>query len=122
MADATRREHEVAEAAIAEARSVHSAVESKVDVLLVHADASTTHAVELLSEHVQKTVADTEAKTSCSVRTVVQRLEQEIAAAVMSTTVTAEITMRTVVEEMRRDVQAQIEQNRIDTLRKSEEE
>ena len=39
--------------------------------------------------------------------------------AASSTAVTAEVTTRTAVEGMRRDVQAQIEQNRVDALRKS---
>ena len=51
----------------------------------------------------------------------VQQLEKEITAAAMSTTATAEITMRTVVEGVRRDIQAQIDQNRADTLRTTDE-
>ena len=121
VADATRRAPEVAEAAIAEVRSMHDEVKSKVAELSAHADASTMHAVEVLSEHIQKMAVDTEVKMSCNVGTVVQQLEQEVATAATSTAVMAEIMMRTIVEGMRRDVQVQIEQNRTDTLHRSEE-
>ena len=47
--DATRQAHEIAEAAIAEAKSVHSVVESEVAYLTARADASTVHVVEVLS-------------------------------------------------------------------------
>ena len=104
VADATRRAREVAEAAIAEVRSVHGATKSKLVALSAHPDVSTAHTVEVLSEHIQKTAADTKARMSCTIGTVVQQLEQEIAAATMSTAVTAEITTCTVVEGMRRDV------------------
>ena len=95
---------------------MHGAVESRVAAILACADASAAHVVEVLSEHVQKSVAETEAKTSRTVGMVVQQLEQEIATAAM-----AKITTRTAVEGMRRDVQAQIDQNRADTLRRTEE-
>ena len=62
VADETCRAREIAESAIAEARSVHGVVESQVAALLARADESTVHAVEVLSEQVQRTVAETEAK------------------------------------------------------------
>ena len=40
---------------------------------------------------------------------------------VTSTTTTAEVTTRTVVEGVRRDIQVQIEQNRVDDLRREQE-
>ena len=43
VADQTRRAREVAEAAIAEARSVHGAVKSRVAAISAHADASAAH-------------------------------------------------------------------------------
>ena len=95
---------------------MHGVVESRFAAILARADASAAHAVKVLSEHVQKSVAEIEAKTSRTVGTVVQQLEQEIA-----TAATAKITTRTAVEGMRRDVQAQIDQNRADTLHKIEE-
>ena len=77
--------------------------------------------VEVLSEHVQRMAVETEAKTSRTVGTVVQQLEKEITAAATSAAAIAEVTTRTVVEGVRRDVQAQIDQNRADTLRKTDE-
>ena len=62
VADETRCAHEVAEAAIAEARSVHGTVENRVAELSARADESTTHAVEVLTEQVRQTAAETEAK------------------------------------------------------------
>ena len=67
VADETRRAREVAEATIAEARSVHGAVESRVAALSVRADESTTHAVEVLTERMRQTAAETEAKASQTV-------------------------------------------------------
>ena len=48
VADETRRAREVAEAAIAEARSVHGEVHSKVASLTARANASTMYTVEVL--------------------------------------------------------------------------
>ena len=106
---------------VAEARSVHGVVKSRVAVISARADASAAHVVEVLSKHVQKSAAETEATMLRTVGTVVQQLEQEIAVAATSTAATAEITMRTAVDGMRRDVQAQIDQNRADTLCRTEE-
>ena len=53
VADETHRTRKVAEATIAEARSVHGAVESRVAALSARADESAAHTVEVLSEHVQ---------------------------------------------------------------------
>ena len=72
VVDETRRARKVAEATIAEARSVHGAVESPVAALLARAAESATQTVEVLSEHVQRMAAETEAKTSQTVGTVVQ--------------------------------------------------
>ena len=54
VADAMRQAREIAEAAIAEVKSIHSAVESEVALLMACADASTAHAVEVLSGRVQE--------------------------------------------------------------------
>ena len=64
VADETRRVRKIAESAIAEARSMHGMVESRVAALSAHVDESTAHAVEVLSEQVQQTAAETEAKVS----------------------------------------------------------
>ena len=121
VADETRRAREVAEAAIAEARSVHGEVQSKVASLTAHANASAAHAVEVLSGRVQEVAEHSQAQTSCVAVAVAQQLEKEIEAAAMSTATTAEIQTRTAVEGMRRDVQAQIEQTRVDAQRRDEE-
>ena len=121
VAGETRRAREIAESAIAEARSVHGAVESRVAALSARADESTARVVEVLTEQVQKATAETEAKASRTVGTIVQQLEKEITVAATSTAATAEITTRTVAEGLRKDVQAQIDQNRADTLRKTDE-
>ena len=54
VVDETQRAREVAEAAIAEAKFVHGEVQSKVASLTARADASTAHAVEVLSGRVQE--------------------------------------------------------------------
>ena len=54
----------VAEATITEARSVHGEVKSQVASLSACADEGIAHAVELLTEQVQQTAAETEAKAS----------------------------------------------------------
>ena len=54
VADETRRAHEVAEAVIAEARSVHGEVQSKVASLTARANASTAHVIEVLTGCVQE--------------------------------------------------------------------
>ena len=116
VADEIRRVRKVAETAIAEARSVHGAVESRVAALSARADESTVHAMEFLTEQVRQTVAETEAKVSRTVGTIVQQLEKEITAAATSATAMAEVTTLTMVEGVRRDVQAQMDKNRVDTL------
>ena len=121
VADETCRARKVVEAAIAEMRSVHGAVESRVAALSAHANESTSHVVEVLTEQVQRTAAETEAKASQTVGTIVQQLEKEITAATTSTATTAELATRMIVEGVKRDVQAQIDQNRVDTLHKANE-
>ena len=97
VADAT---HEIAEAASAEAKSVHSAVESEVASLMARANASTAHAVEVLSGRVQKVAAHSDAQTSRVAKAVTRQLESEIQAAAMSTAATAELHTRAAVEGM----------------------
>ena len=50
-----------AEAAIVEAKSMHSVVESEVASLMARANASTAHAVEVLLGQVQEVVAHSDA-------------------------------------------------------------
>ena len=107
----------IVEVAIAEAKSVHGEIESKVSSLVAQAVASTAHVTDALSNCVGELAAETEAKTSHTIGTIAQQLEQEIIAAASSTAAMAEVTSRMAVEGMHRDVQAQIEQNRMDALR-----
>ena len=95
---------------------MHGAVESRVAALSARADESTMHTVEVLTEQMRQTAAETEAKVSRTVGTVVQQLEQEITAVAMSPAATAQVTTRTMVEGVKRDVQAQMDKNRADTF------
>ena len=98
VADETRRAREVAEAAIAEAKSVHREVQSKVASLTARADVSTAHAVEVLSGRVQEVAEQSQAQTSRVVVAVAQQLGKEIEAAASSIAATTEIYTRTAVE------------------------
>ena len=121
VVEETRHVRGVAEAAIAEANSVHDAVESKVASLMAYAKASTAHITGVLSKRVEEVAAHSEAQVSRVAEVVTQQLEKEIQAAVTSTAMTAKVQMCIVVEGMRRDVQAQIEQNRMDTQHRDKE-
>ena len=81
---------------------------------MVHANASTAHAIEVLSGRMGEVAEHSQVQTLRVAVAVAQQLEKEIEAAATSTAVTAEIQMRTAVEWMRRDIQAQIDQNRAD--------
>ena len=83
--------HEVTEAAIDEVRSVHREVQSKVALLMAHADVSTAHAIEVLSGCVQEVARYSEAQMSRVAEAVAQKLEKEIEGAVTSTAVTTKI-------------------------------
>ena len=78
------------EAVIAEAKSVHGEVESRVASLVAQAKASTAHIVDSLSKCVSEMMAQTEAKTSRAVGTIDQHLEKEIEVAAVSTVATSE--------------------------------
>ena len=54
IADGTRHVRRIAEAAIAEARSVHGEIKSRVASLAAQADASTARIVGVLSQRVQE--------------------------------------------------------------------
>ena len=75
VAEETHRTRGIAEAAIAEARSVHGEIESKVSSRAAQAAASTAHITDALSKRMGEVVAETEAKTSRVVGTVAQQLE-----------------------------------------------
>ena len=115
------RTQQVAKATIAKVKSVQGEVASQAASLWAHADASTAHAVEVLSGCVQEVVMHSEAQASRVAKMVTRQLEGEIQAVVASATMNANINVRTMVEGMRREVQAQIEQNRVKAQRRDEE-
>ena len=104
VADETLRVCEVVEAAMAEAKSVHSEVASKVVSLLAHATANTAHIVEVLSGCVQEVAAHSEAQALRVAELVTQRLEKEIEVATTSVVMTTTINTHMTVEGMRRDI------------------
>ena len=61
VAEETRRVCGVAEAAIAEAKSVHNAVECKVALLVAHAKVSTAQVIGVLSKRVEEIAVHSEA-------------------------------------------------------------
>ena len=62
----------VAEAAKAEAAAASSHVESSVAMLVVQTEVATSRAFGVLPECVEKAAAETEAKASCTVGSMVQ--------------------------------------------------
>ena len=65
--------------------------------------------------------AYSDAQASRVAADVTARLEHEVQAAATSTAATAELTTCTVIEGVRRDIQAQLDANRADALKCSEE-
>ena len=121
MAEETRRVRELVEATTAEARSVRGEVESHVAQMAAAAEANAARAAEHVTAEVKRVAAYSDAQASRVAADVTARLEHEVQAAATSTAATAELTMRTVVEGVRRDIQAQLDANRADALKRSEE-
>ena len=121
MAEETRRVREPVEATTAEARSVHGEVESHVAQMAAAAEANAVRAAEHVSAEVKHVAAYSDAQASRVTADVTARLEHEVQAAATSTATIGEVTMRTVVEGVRRDIQAQLDANRADALKCSEE-
>ena len=90
----------VAEATIAEARSVHGEVESRVILLAAQADASNTHIVGVLSQRVEEVAEHSDAQALCVAGEVSQQLEKGLEAVVTSAAMMSERQTRTVVEEL----------------------
>ena len=90
----------VAEATIAEARSVHGEVESKVALLVAQAIASTAHIVGVLSQRVQEVAEHSDAQASRVAGEVSQQLEKGVEVVTTSTAVTSERQTRTAVEDL----------------------
>ena len=121
MAEETRRVRELVEATIAKAHSVHGEVESHVAQMAVAAEANAARAAEHVSAEVKRVGAYSDAQASRVTADITVRLEHEVQAAATSTAATAELTTRMVVEGVRRDIQAQLDANRADALKHSEE-
>ena len=113
----THRVRELVEATSAEAKSVRGEVESRIADLAAASQASASQ----LGEQVAKVAEYADAQASRVAADVTAQLGKEVQAAATSAAATAEIKTRTVVEDARRDIQAQIDANRADTLRQTEE-
>ena len=90
ITDEARRVRGVAEAAIAEAMSVHGEVESRVALLAAQADVSTAHIVGVLSQRVQEVVEHSDAQASRVAGEVSQQLEKGLEAVTTSAAVMSE--------------------------------
>ena len=85
----------IAEAAIAEAKSVHEAIESKVASLTAQADASIAHITGVLSERVQQVAEYSDAQASRVAGEILQQLEKGLEAVATSAAATSERQTRT---------------------------
>ena len=72
ITEEARRARDIADVAIAKAKSVHREVESRVALLVAQAEATTTHIADALSKCMSEVAADTEAKTLRVVGTIAQ--------------------------------------------------
>ena len=117
----TRRVRDLVEATSAEAKSVRGEVESRIAELAAASQASASQLAEQVATQVTKVAEYTDAQASRVAADVTARLGKEVQAAASSAAATAEIMTRTMVEGARRDIQAQIDANRADTLRQTEE-
>ena len=121
VAEESRRVRKLVGAATAKARSVRGEVESRVAQMAAAAEASAARSVEHVAAEVEQVAAYNNAQASRVAADVTARLEHEVQAAATSTVATAELMTRTVVEGVRREIQAQLDSNRADALRRSEE-
>ena len=110
VADQTRYAQSVAEAAIAEARSVRDEVASRMAEFAKRSDISMSNVADALTGKVQQVAAHFKAQTSQAVGQGAQQLEREVKAVVTSTAVTAAKATRVAVEDVRRESQAQFDQ------------
>ena len=98
VADQTRYARSVAEAAIAEARSVRDEVTSRIAEVAQRSDVSASNIAEVLTGKVQQVAAQFEAHTSHAVGQVAQQLEQEVKAVATGAAATQEQSTRTAIE------------------------
>ena len=106
VANQTHHVQSIAEAAIAEARSVHDEVLSRIVEVAKRSDVSVSNVADALTGKVQQVAAHFEAQTSQAVGQVAQQLEREVKAVATSMAATAAKTTRVVVEDVRRESQA----------------
>ena len=104
VAEETLRVRGVAEAAIAEAKSVHEVLESKVASPVAQADASVAHITGVLSERVQQVAEHSDAQASRVAVEISQQLEQGLEAVATSAAVTSEQQTRMAVEDMQNQI------------------
>ena len=104
VAEETLRVRGVAEAAIAEAKSVHEAVESKVASLTAQADASIALFTGVLSERVQQMAEHSDEQASCVAVEISQQLEKGLEAVATSVAATSERQTWTAVEDMQNQI------------------
>ena len=121
IADQTCHAQSVAEATIAEARSVHDEVSSKIAEVAKRSDVSVSNVTDVLMGKVQQVAAQFKAQTLHAVGQVARQLEQDVKAVATGTAATAEHSTRAAVENVRREFQAQFDQTRADSQRKEEE-
>ena len=104
IADEAGHVRRVAEVAIAEARSVHGEVESRVALLAAQADASIAHIVGVLSQRVQEVEEHSDAQASRIAGEVSHQLEKGLEAVVTSTAITSERQTRMAVEKLQNQI------------------
>ena len=75
VADQTRHAQSIAEAAIAETRSVRDEVSSRIAKVAKRSDVSVSNVADVLTGRVQQVAAQFEAHTSHAIRQVAQQLE-----------------------------------------------
>ena len=90
VAEETHRARGIVEATIAEAKSVHGEVESRVASLVAQAKVSTAHIADVLSKRVSELAAQSEVHTLHIGGMMAKRLEQNIEAATVSIAATSE--------------------------------
>ena len=112
---ATRHAWAVAEATIAEAKTVHGTVESQIASISAHATERAMCAVQAMEGQVQALAAHSDVQVSRVVETVTQRLEGEIQTAATRAATIAKENTRATIEEMRKDLQVQLEKTRTDS-------
>ena len=99
-ADEVHRVCGVVEFAIAEARSIHGEVESRVASLAAQADACTAHIVGVLSQRIQEVAEHSDAQASRIAGEVSQQLEKGLKAVTTSAAMMLERQTRTAAEEL----------------------